>query len=183
MFKNQDSPQWASDDDTIAAALRILKARYTSATGQLKPDSPALQTVIDALRLEYAPEDREHAGAIWLDAGHKLLSVECISIGTTTSVNAPMREWLRAGLALNASAVILWHTHPDGDPQPSHADVAATKAWVPLFAAAEITVLAHYVIGADGQRIINPDGSLRNVPGQPQPGDVTKAPTAARRPV
>lgn len=70
------------------------------------------------------PEERFHV--IYLDSKNRVISDEQLAIGTVDHVPVYPREVLKRALVLNATALILVHNHPSGDPTPSEADVAMT---------------------------------------------------------
>jgi DNA repair protein RadC len=138
---------------TIDAALTILRRRSEAGT-RLDPDSAALDAVLSGLRLTYADRADEHMGAIWLDARRRLLTVDCLAVGSVGAVAIPYRGLARAGLAVNAETCILWHTHPGGDPAPSGSDLRATDAVSGFLHRLDIALLDHVVIALDGTRSI-----------------------------
>ena len=70
--------------------------------------------------------------------------------GTVDQAPVYPREVVRRGLELSASAVILVHNHPSGDPTPSQADIAMTREVVEAARALRIAVHDHLVVGRDG---------------------------------
>src|SRR5690606_27403402 len=84
------------------------------------------QAVLDYCALTIRGEvERFHV--LYLDRKNRLISDECLAIGTIDHVPVYPREVLRRSLALNASALSLVHTHPAGDPEPSAAHLAMTR--------------------------------------------------------
>jgi DNA repair protein RadC len=93
--------------------------------------------------------DREHCLLTSVDIKHRVLAVTTVSIGSDGHTFMAPREIFRDALAHGASAVILAHNHPSGDPEPSRDDELVTRR---LHRAGEllgIEVLDHLVIGAD----------------------------------
>lgn len=92
-------------------------------------------------------EPRETFLTVCLDTKHRVNGVHRVSIGTLDSCAARPREVFQAAILSNASAVILAHNHPSGDPTPSKGDVGLTER---LIAAGDILgmdVLDHLVVG------------------------------------
>lgn len=77
--------------------------------------------------------------------GHHL-----VSIGTLDTLLAHPREVFRTAIAANASAIILMHNHPSGEPSPSEADVKVTRDLIRAGQLLKIEVLDHIVIGNPG---------------------------------
>ena len=71
------------------------------------------------------PEERFHV--LYLDRRNRLISDERMGVGTVDHVTVYPREVIKRALALNASALILVHNHPSGDPTPSEADLVITN--------------------------------------------------------
>jgi DNA repair protein RadC len=106
-----------------AAALRMLH-------GKLK-DRPALcswAAVLDYLRAVMAFEPCEQFRLLFLDKRNHLIADELHQQGTIDHTPVYPREVVKRALELGASAIVLAHNHPSGDPTPSHADVEMTKA-------------------------------------------------------
>lgn len=84
------------------------------------------QAVLDYCALTIRGEvERFHV--LYLDKKNRLISDECLATGTVDHVPVYPREVLKRGLELNATALILVHNHPSGDPEPSRADIKMTK--------------------------------------------------------
>jgi DNA repair protein RadC len=96
--------------------------------------------------------DREHFMAVLLDTKNRILATELISIGSLDSSLVHPRELFKAAVRHSASAVILVHNHPSGDPAPSSADLACTKRLAEAGRLLGIEVLDHVIIG-DGQYV------------------------------
>lgn len=92
--------------------------------------------------------DRERCVAALLDTKHQLLDTVVVSVGSIDHTFMGPREIYRDALLANASAVVLAHNHPSGDPEPSRDDDAVTRR---LAAAGElmgIDLLDHLVVAA-----------------------------------
>ena len=92
--------------------------------------------------------DVERFHALYLDRRNRLISDECLAIGTIDHVPVYPREALRRCLALNASALIIVHNHPAGDPEPSAADLAMTKEIRNACASLGVMLHDHIITGA-----------------------------------
>lgn len=94
-----------------------------------------------------AEEKREHFVAILLDAKGQVMRVATIHIGTLTMSVVGAREVFREAIREGASAVIVSHNHPSGDPTPSPEDISVTRRLVQLGEMLDIPVHDHIIIG------------------------------------
>ena len=99
----------------------------------------------------YKAHDREEMLAILLDAKHKIIGLHTVSIGSATFAIVHPRETFKAAIIGQASALILAHNHPSGDPTPSQEDRALTKRLKEVGELVGIPVLDHLVIGDGGR--------------------------------
>ncbi len=100
-----------------------------------------------ALKLRAQP--REVFAALFLDKQHRALAYEELFSGSVDSSEVHPREVVRRALAHNATAVIVGHNHPSGNPEPSAADRAVTAHLKQALALVDVRLLDHFVI-ADG---------------------------------
>jgi DNA repair protein RadC len=94
--------------------------------------------------------DREACVVLYLDTRHLLLGREVVSLGSIDHTFMSPREILRGALLANASAIVLAHNHPSGDPEPSGDDIAVTSRIDKACDLIGITLLDHLVYG-DGR--------------------------------
>jgi DNA repair protein RadC len=94
-----------------------------------------------------AYRDTEQFRILFLDRRNVLIADEAQAKGTVDHVPVYPREVAKRALELNASAIILVHNHPSGDPTPSGADRAMTEEVVRACAAIGVTLHDHVVIG------------------------------------
>jgi DNA repair protein RadC len=102
------------------------------------------------LKLTMAHREREAFRVLFLDKKNQLIADEVMGEGTVDHAPVYPREVMRRALELSASAAILVHNHPGGDPTPSVADIQTTKQVVEAARALSITVHDHLVVGRDG---------------------------------
>jgi DNA repair protein RadC len=107
-------------------------------------------SVIEYCRTAMAFAEREELRLLFLDKKNGLIRDEVMQQGTVDHTPVYPREIMRRALQLNASAVILVHNHPSGDPQPSRADIEMTKEIVSLGEPLGIVVHDHLIIGRKG---------------------------------
>lgn len=108
------------------------------------------QQVLDYCKAAMAYEEREQFRILFLDKKNVLIADEVQQVGTVDHTMAYPREVLRRALTLSATAVILAHNHPSGDPTPSRADIEMTKAIMEALKPSGITVHDHLIIGKAG---------------------------------
>jgi DNA repair protein RadC len=103
------------------------------------------------LALRYWARDQEVVGALFLDVRRRLLSEKELFRGTLDRAVVEPREVLKEGLLRGASGVILFHTHPSGDPTPSPEDLAFTQRMKDAGEIVGVRLLDHFILGSAGQ--------------------------------
>jgi DNA repair protein RadC len=91
--------------------------------------------------------DRERCVVALLDTKHRLLDVATVSVGSIDHTFMAPREVFRDALLANASALVLAHNHPSGDPEPSRDDELVTRRLVRAGELVGVEVLDHLVVG------------------------------------
>jgi len=117
---------------------------------ELHREAPLLDTparVADLLREENRTHTVEKFQAVLLNTRRRLIRVEPIADGTLDTLLVHPREVFRPAIAANASAVILVHNHPSGDPSPSEADIRVTRDLIRAGQLLKIDVLDHIILG------------------------------------
>lgn len=107
-------------------------------------------SVIDYCHAAMAYEAREQFRILFLDKRNALIADEIQGHGTVDHTPVYPREVVRRALELSATAIILVHNHPSGDPTPSRADIDMTKTIIDTARPLGITVHDHIIIGRDG---------------------------------
>jgi DNA repair protein RadC len=102
------------------------------------------------VRVAMAHEGREQFRVLFLDKKNQLIADQLMNQGTVDHAPVYPREIMRRALELSASAVILVHNHPSGDPTPSAADIDMTRQVVEAGRPLRITVHDHLVVGREG---------------------------------
>ena len=128
-----------------ASASRIAK-------GELKARAmlSSWASVIDYCRTSMAFADREQFRILFLDKRNQLISDEVQQTGTVDHTPVYPREVIKRALELSATAVILVHNHPSGDPTPSQADIQMTRAIIDIASPLGIAVHDHIIVGKNG---------------------------------
>ena len=106
--------------------------------------------VIDYCRTAMAYIDHEEFRILFLDKKNQLIADEVQGVGTVDHAPVYPREVMRRALELSATALILVHNHPSGDPSPSTADIAMTMQIATLGKALNVVVHDHLIIGRQG---------------------------------
>ena len=132
------------------AAVReaMLHALRTEAlTGPVLADSDALIAYLFAA-MAHLPTERLRI--LFLNARNQLLRDETFAQGCVSEVPIYPREIMRRSLEVSATALILAHNHPSGDPQPSPGDIDATRRIVNAAAAVGICIHDHVIVARSG---------------------------------
>src|SRR6266571_4465224 len=138
-------------DAAITQLKLIAAAASRIAKGQLKQRTllSSWNDVIDYCRTSMAFADKEQFRILFLDKRNQLISDEVQQTGTVDHTPVYPREVIKRALELSASAIILVHNHPSGDPTPSQADIQMTKAIVDIAKPLGIAVHDHIIVGKD----------------------------------
>ncbi len=136
-----------------AKAARLLAALELGArlASQGEAPTPALQSPQEAARYllpRYSARPVETFGLLALDARHRLRREAVISIGSLTTSLVHPREVFQEAVVSRAAALVLFHNHPSGDPEPSPEDLALTRRLAAAGTLMGIEVLDHLVLGA-----------------------------------
>jgi DNA repair protein RadC len=128
-----------------AAALRLAKGEVIN-----RPVLSSWNSVIDYCRAAMAFEEVETFRLLFLDKKNQLIADEQQQRGTVDYTPVYAREVVKRALELSASAIILVHNHPSGDPTPSLADRDMTKKIIQAAEKLNIQVYDHVIIGRKG---------------------------------
>ncbi len=135
---------------TLAAAFEIgcRMARFRAEKRRLL-DQP--QVVAEYLALRYLRPDQEVMGALLLDVRHRLIADLEIFAVTLRRAAAEPRPILRAALQKSASGIVLWHSHPSGDPTPSSDDLLFTGQMAKACKFVGVNLVDHLFLGGAGR--------------------------------
>jgi len=128
-----------------AAALRMMRSEIVQ-----RPALSSWRQVLDYLLAAQSYEHREQFRILFLDKRNRLIADEVQQQGTVDHTPVYVREVVKRALELSATAVILVHNHPSGDPTPSRADIDMTKQIVASAAPLGISVHDHIIVGREG---------------------------------
>jgi len=127
------------------ASLRTAKEQVAR-----RPVISSWNALLAYVKTAMAHEAREQFRVLFLDKKNQLIADEVQNRGTIDHAPVYPREVVRRALELSASAIILVHNHPSGDPTPSSADVDMTRQIVDAGRPLRIAVHDHLVVGRDG---------------------------------
>jgi DNA repair protein RadC len=128
-----------------AAALRLARTNILG-----KPALSSWNALLDYCAAAMARAPKEEFRVLFLDRKNFLIGDEVMNKGTVDHAPVYPREIVKRALELSASALILVHNHPSGDPTPSRADIEMTREVVEAARALRIAVHDHLVIGRGG---------------------------------
>ncbi|QTC92829.1 RadC family protein [Brevundimonas goettingensis] len=130
--------------------LRELSVRLARSAASTRPVLSSWSALLAYARTTLAHLPREQFRALYLDRRNRLLGDELVADGTVDHAPVYPREVIRRALELSASALILVHNHPSGDPAPSQADIAMTRQIVEAAGVFGLQVHDHLVVGREG---------------------------------
>ncbi len=129
-----------------AAALRLLESRIE--------DQPVLSSwdaLCGYLHATMAHRRTEEVRILFLNAKNMLLANEALWQGSVDEASIHVREVIARAIALGATAIIVVHNHPSGDPTPSSQDIRLTRDLVEAGRHMRVTVHDHVIVGAKGR--------------------------------
>jgi len=128
-----------------AAAQRLARGEVRK-----RPVLSSWGSVLDYCRTAMAFSDKEQFRLLFLDKRNQLIADELQQTGTVDHTPVYPREVVKRALELSATALILVHNHPSGDPTPSRADVQMTQAIIDVAKPLGIAVHDHIIVGKEG---------------------------------
>ena len=133
--------------DFIRAVQVLTERAFREIPARQIINSPVLATAF--LKARLAGIGYEVFGGVFLNAQHGVVEYEELFRGTATQTSIYPREVVKRVLALNATAIICVHQHPSGNPEPSRADEAVTRALASALALVDVKLIDHIVIAGD----------------------------------
>ncbi|MEM9497256.1 MAG: DNA repair protein RadC [Pseudomonadota bacterium] len=136
--------------DAVVCELKIVEAaahRLARSRVMRRPVVSSWGALIEYCHTTMAHRDTEQFRVFFLDTKNALLADEEQARGTVNHVPVYPREIVKRALELNATALILVHNHPSGDPTPSEADLIMTRKVQTAAEALSITLHDHVIIG------------------------------------
>lgn len=144
-----------AQEQSIILEAREILSRFINRNPVLSSWQAVLDYCAVAVRGEV---ERFHV--LFLDRKNRLISDERMAIGTVDHVPIYPREVVKRALLLNASALILVHNHPAGDPEPSGADISMTQRLKEACDVLGLTLHDHIIVGAGREVSLRALGKL-----------------------
>ncbi|MDU8942409.1 RadC family protein [Ovoidimarina sediminis] len=138
-----------------AAAQRMARAKVLD-----RPVLSGWEALLDYCHTAMAHLDCEQFRVLYLDRKNVLIADEAQAEGTVDHVPVYPREVVKRALELGASALILVHNHPSGDPTPSEADITVTRRVEAAGQALGLTLHDHLIIGKSAEISLRAEGYL-----------------------
>jgi DNA repair protein RadC len=135
------------------AEFKIVEAgarRFARGIARKRLSVGSFGEVIDYCRTAMAFDGREAFRVLFLDKKNGLIADETQGVGTVDQTPVYPREVVRRALELSATALILVHNHPSGDPTPSTQDVKMTLDIIAVAEPLGVAVHDHIIVGRDG---------------------------------
>ena len=129
-----------------ASALRLLETRVEG-----RPILSSWDALGDYLQAAMAHSPVEEVRVLFLNAKNMLLANEAMWRGNVDEASVHVREVISRAIQLGATAIIIVHNHPSGDPSPSQQDIRLTKDLVEAGRHMKITVHDHVIVGSQGR--------------------------------
>ena len=134
-------------DVAVFRLVREIACRMARAEVRSRPVLSNWQALIAYLQTAMAYEQIEQFRILFLDRKNNLIADEVQQRGTVNHTPVYPREVMKRALILNASALIVVHNHPSGDPKPSRDDIETTRELKAAAKALEVELHDHVVIG------------------------------------
>ncbi len=128
-----------------AASLRLMQGEVFK-----RPVLSSWKEVLNYCRAAMAYENKERFRILFLDKRNQMIADEVQQEGTVDHTPVYVREVVKRALELSATAIVLVHNHPSGDPTPSRADIEMTKEIVAAAKPLGVVVHDHIVVGKQG---------------------------------
>ena len=138
--------------DRAVQEIKIVEASATRLARNSVIEKPVLSSwsaLMAYCKARMGRLEHEEFHLLFLDRKNRLIADEAQGRGTVDHVPVYVREVVKRALALNATAIILVHNHPSGDPTPSRADIEMTKLIVDSAKPLGVTVHDHIIIGRE----------------------------------
>lgn len=140
-----------------APRYRVTLVCETQGTGTAVPIRDSM-TAVQLFRPCFEGLDREHFLVCGLDAKHRVIGINVVSVGALTLSIVHPREVFKPLIVMNAAAWLCAHNHPSGDPMPSQEDRLLTKRLREAGELLGITLLDHLILGEERHYSFADDG-------------------------
>ena len=145
------------------AALKIAQASALRLLAEGIRERPVLaswQALLDYLRADMAHMAVERVRVLFLNSRNILIANEPMWEGSVDKSAVYIREIMRRALDLHATAIIVVHNHPSGDPSPSQQDIRLTRDLAEAGRHLNVTLHDHIIVGANGHKSLRSEGLI-----------------------
>jgi DNA repair protein RadC len=125
------------------------RRRIAEPIGTVRSPADAVTLLRDYLRPDEAEQERLVVALV--NVKNVVIGVETLYVGNASGSSVRVGEVFRAAVRLNASAIVIAHNHPSGDPMPSADDLAVTKDIAAAGRILDIDLLDHVILGSSGR--------------------------------
>lgn len=149
--------------ENTATAIKTVTAIAHRMIKQELMQKPVLNNwtrLIDYCHMTMAHETKEHFRILFLNKKNEMIADEIQGSGTVDHTPAYPREIMKRSLELGATALILMHNHPSGDPKPSAADIEMTNLIIDAAKPFDITIHDHVIIARNGHLSFRNEGLI-----------------------
>jgi DNA repair protein RadC len=138
-----------------AAAMRLMRGQVIN-----RPLLGSWSAILEYVRAAMAFSDNEQFRVLFLDKKNQLIADEVQQEGTVDHTPVYPREVMKRALELGASAIVLVHNHPSGDPAPSMPDIEMTRKIVDAGQRLNVTIHDHVIVGRKGHFSFRSNGLI-----------------------
>lgn len=149
--------------ENTATAIKTVSALAARMMKQELMQKPVLNNwtrLMDYCHMTMAHETKEHFRILFLNKKNEMIADEIQGSGTVDHTPAYPREIMKRALELGATALILMHNHPSGDPKPSQTDIDMTNQIIAAAKPFDITIHDHVIIARNGQTSFRNEGLI-----------------------
>jgi len=130
----------------VLAAVELGRRTLTRA-GRQRVQVTSPRAVAELLLPLYGNRPVEQFGVVLLDTKHRVMRTTVVTVGTVDASIVHPREVFREAAAAGAAAIVVFHNHPSGDPEPSEEDITLTHRLVAAGVLMGIDVIDHVILG------------------------------------
>lgn len=149
--------------DTVIGALKVAEAtalRLLETRVEGRPILSSWNALGDYLQAAMGHSAIEQVRVLFLNAKNMLIANEAMWTGSVDEASVHVREVIARAIQLGATAIILVHNHPSGDPSPSQQDIRLTRDLIDAGRHMKITVHDHVIVGAQGRSSLKAMGLI-----------------------
>ena len=141
-------------------AVSLAARRMARGAVQDQPILSSWQALLDYLAIDMAHLNHERVRVLYLNAQNRLILDHKVSDGSIDEAAIHPREVIRKAFDVGATALILVHNHPSGNPEPSRADIQITQRIAEAGRHLDITVHDHVIVGRQGHVSLRAKGLI-----------------------